>query len=128
MSRTVLICDDAKFMRVVIARMLESGGWTVVGEAATGPEALAQYGQLKPDLVTMDVVMPEMGGIETVRQIVAADPGAAIIMCSAMGQEAMMAEAIESGAAAFVVKPFDEHKLLRAADQALARRMARSAQ
>lgn len=128
MSRTVLICDDARFMRTVIGRMLENGGFTIAGEAATGPEALAKYAELKPDLVTMDVVMPEMGGIETARQITGSDPDACIVMCSAMGQDALMADALKAGAAAFVVKPFDEPKLLAAATEALARRAARSAQ
>lgn len=128
MSRTVLICDDAKFMRTVIGRMLSNGGFTVVGEAGTGPEGLRMYQELKPDLMTMDVVMPEMGGIEAARQITTLDPDACIVMCSAMGQDALMADALKAGAAAFVVKPFDEARLLAAAEEALARRTARSAQ
>ena len=128
MSYTVLICDDATFMRRVIERMLVAAGYTVVGEAATGPEALRQYAALKPDLVTMDVVMPDMGGIDTARAITAKDPDACIVMCSAMGQDALMAEALKAGAASFVVKPFDQPQLLAAAEQALARRTARAAQ
>jgi len=128
MSRTVLICDDANFMRRVIERMLVAGGFTVVGEAATGPEAVARYDELKPDLVTMDVVMPEMGGIESARAITAKDPDACIVMCSAMGQDALMVEALKAGASAFVVKPFDQTKLLAAAEEALARRAARATQ
>lgn len=128
MSRTALICDDAAFMRRVIEKMLVGGGFTIVGEAATGPEAVRQYQALKPDLVTMDVVMPDMGGIDTARAITAQDPDACIVMCSAMGQDALMAEALKAGAAAFVVKPFDQVKLLAAAEQALARRTARAAQ
>lgn len=128
MSRTALICDDATFMRKVIERMLVAGGFTIVGEASTGPEALRQYEALKPDLVTMDVVMPEMGGIETARSITSRDPDACIVMCSAMGQDALMAEALKAGASAFVVKPFDQPKLLAAAEEALARRAARAPQ
>ena len=128
MSRTALICDDATFMRKVIERMLTAGGYTVVGEAASGPEAARKYFELKPDLVTMDVVMPEMGGIETARSITARDPYACIIMCSAMGQDALCAEALKAGAKAFVVKPFDQAKLLHTAEEALAKRMARAAQ
>ena len=128
MSRTVLICDDATFMRRVIEKMLVAAGFTVAGEASTGPEALSKYEQLKPDLVTMDVVMPEMGGIETARAITARDPEACIVMCSAMGQDALMAEALKAGASSFVVKPFDQAKLVAAAEEALARRTARAAQ
>jgi len=125
MSRTVLICDDAKFMRSVMSRMLGNGGFTIVGEAGTGPEAIRLYDELKPDLVTMDVVMPEMGGIESTRRIIASHPDACIVMCSAMGQEAMFGEAREAGARSFVVKPFDEARLLQAAEEALTERAAR---
>ena len=106
MSHTVLVCDDAIFMRTMISDILQQSGFEVVGEAETGVEAVAQYRKLKPDLVTMDIVMPDMGGIDAVREITKFDPNARILMCSAMGQQALVVEAIQAGAKDFVVKPF----------------------
>lgn len=114
MERTVLICDDALFMRTVLADILRQAGFSVVGEAATGAEAVAKYRELKPDLVTMDIVMPDMGGIEAVREILREFPGARILMCSAMGQQALVVEAIEAGARDFIVKPFQPSRVLEA--------------
>ena len=106
MADTVLVCDDAMYMRSTLKKILTSGGLEVVGEAGNGIEAVENYKKLRPSLVTMDIVMPDMGGIEAVREIVKFDPEARIVMCSAMGQQALMVEAIEAGARDFVVKPF----------------------
>ncbi len=97
MSHTVLVCDDAIFMRTMITDILAQAGFEVVGEAETGTQAVEKYRQLKPDLVTMDIVMPDMGGIDAVREIVKHDPDAKILMCSAMGQQALVVEAIQAG-------------------------------
>jgi len=96
-SHTVLVCDDAIFMRTMITDILAQAGFEIVGEAETGTQAVEKYRQLKPDLVTMDIVMPDMGGIDAVREIVKQDPDAKILMCSAMGQQALVVEAIQAG-------------------------------
>ena len=114
MSHTVLVCDDAIFMRTMISDILSQAGIEVVGEAESGSQAVAKYRQLKPDLVTMDIVMPDMGGIEAVREICKTDPEAKILMCSAMGQQALVVEAIQAGAKDFVVKPFQPSRVLEA--------------
>ncbi len=119
MGRTVLICDDAIFMRTMIADILKQAGFEVVGEAETGSEAVERYRELKPDLVTMDIVMPDMGGIDAVREIVKEDPDAKILMCSAMGQQALVVEAIQAGARDFVVKPFQPSRVLEAVQRVL---------
>jgi two-component system, chemotaxis family, chemotaxis protein CheY len=118
-SHTVLICDDAIFMRTMIADILQQSGFEVVGEAETGVQAIEKYQQLRPDLVTMDIVMPDMGGIDAVREITRADPGARILMCSAMGQQALVVEAIQAGAKDFVVKPFQPSRVLEAVQRVL---------
>jgi two-component system, chemotaxis family, chemotaxis protein CheY len=119
MNQTVLICDDAIFMRTMIGDILKQAGFDVVGEAQTGVEAVEQYRELKPNLVTMDIVMPDMGGIDAVREIVKEDPGARILMCSAMGQQALVIEAIQAGARDFVVKPFQPSRVLEAVQRVL---------
>ncbi len=119
MSHTVLVCDDAIFMRTMIADILTSAGFTVVGEAESGSQAVQRYAELKPDLVTMDIVMPDMGGIDAVREIVKGDPDAKILMCSAMGQQALVVEAIQAGAKDFVVKPFQPSRVLEAVQRVL---------
>jgi len=119
MAKTVLICDDAIFMRTMIRDILQQAGFDVVGEAETGAQAVERYRELKPDLVTMDIVMPDMGGIDAVRQIVAEDPDAKILMCSAMGQQALVIEAIQAGARDFVVKPFQPSRVLEAVQRVL---------
>lgn len=119
MAHTVLVCDDAMFMRTMIADILGQAGFEVVGEAETGEQAVARYRELKPDLVTMDIVMPAMGGIEAVRAICREDPGAKILMCSAMGQQALVVEAIQAGAKDFVVKPFQPSRVLEAVQRLL---------
>ncbi len=119
MSRTVLIVDDAIFMRTMIADILKGAGFEVVGEASSGVEAVAKYKELKPDLVTMDIVMPDMGGIDAVREIIKEDPDARILMCSAMGQQGLVVEAIQAGARDFVVKPFQPSRVLEAVQRLL---------
>ena len=119
MSHTVLDCDDAIFMRTMISDILTQAGFEVVGEAESGSQAVEKYRALKPDLVTMDIVMPDMGGIEAVREICKADPEAKILMCSAMGQQALVVEAIQAGAKDFVVKPFQPSRVLEAVQRVL---------
>jgi two-component system, chemotaxis family, chemotaxis protein CheY len=111
---TILVVDDAKFMRVTLCNMLTSSGYSVVGEAENGAEAVEKFRELQPDLVTMDITMPEMNGIEAVKIIMNEYPKAKIIMCSAMGQQKIVVEAIESGAKDFIVKPFDEVRVVDA--------------
>jgi two-component system, chemotaxis family, chemotaxis protein CheY len=118
-SRTVLVCDDALFMRTMVKDILSQAGFTVVGEAENGQQAVEQYKKLKPDLVTMDIIMPEMGGIEAVKKIMEVDPQARILMCSAMGQQALVLEAIQVGAKDFVVKPFQPSRVLEAVQRVL---------
>lgn len=119
MSHTVLVCDDAIFMRTMISDILTQAGYEVVGEAETGAQAVERYKQLKPELVTMDIVMPDMGGIDAVREIMRLDPAAKILMCSAMGQQALVIEAIQAGAKDFVVKPFQPSRVLEAVQRVL---------
>ncbi|MBA3340916.1 MAG: response regulator [Gemmatimonadaceae bacterium] len=119
MNNTVLVCDDAVFMRTMISDILTQAGLEVVGEAASGAQAVERYKALRPDLVTMDIIMPEMGGIEAVKEITAFDPQARVLMCSAMGQQALVAEAIEAGAKDFVVKPFQPSRVLEAVQRVL---------
>lgn len=114
MAKNVLICDDAAFMRMMIKDILSKNGYTVAGEAENGAKAVEKYGELKPDLVLMDITMPEMDGIQALKTIKAGDPGAKVIMCSAMGQQAMVIEAIQSGAKDFIVKPFQADRVLEA--------------
>jgi two-component system chemotaxis response regulator CheY len=114
---TVLICDDAVFMRTMVADILQNAGFEVVGEAETGVQAVEKYKQLKPDLVTMDIVMPEMSGIDAVKQICAHDPQAKIMMCSAMGQQSLVVDAIAAGAKDFVLKPFRPNRVLEVVQQ-----------
>lgn len=119
MSNTVLVCDDAVFMRTMIGDILTQAGLEVVGEAESGAQAVEQYMALRPDLVTMDIIMPEMGGIEAVRAITDFDPQARVLMCSAMGQQSLVAEAIQAGAKDFVVKPFQPSRVLEAVQRVL---------
>jgi len=118
-SHTVLICDDAVFMRTMVADILQHAGFEVVGEAESGVQAVEKYKQLRPDLVTMDIVMPDMGGIDAVREICKHDPAAKVLMCSAMGQQALVVEAIQAGARDFVVKPFQPSRVLEAVQRVL---------
>jgi two-component system chemotaxis response regulator CheY len=118
-SHTVLVCDDAIFTRTMITDILSQAGFEVVGEAESGVQAVEKYRQLKPDLVTMDIVLPDRGGIAAVREICKNDPDAKILMCSAMGQQALVVEAIQAGAKDFVVKPFQPSRVLEAVQRVL---------
>lgn len=118
-GKRVLIVDDAIFMRTMIGDILRQAGYEVVGEASTGAEAVQKFKELKPDLVTMDIVMPDMGGIDAVREIIKIDPHARILMCSAMGQQGLVVEAIQAGAREFVVKPFQPSRVLEAVQRVL---------
>jgi two-component system chemotaxis response regulator CheY len=120
MLKTVLVCDDAVFMRTMLADVLTQAGFAVIGQAKTGAEAVEKYRELRPDLVTMDIVMPDMGGIEAVKEIVHEFPDARILMCSAMGQQSLVIEAIQAGARDFVVKPFQPSRVLEAVQRVLA--------
>lgn len=114
MAKNILICDDAAFMRMMIKDILTKNGYTVVGEAENGAKAVEKYAELKPDLVLMYITMPEMDGIQALKKIKEADPSATVIMCSAMGQQAMVIESIQSGAKDFIVKPFQADRVLEA--------------
>ena len=114
MAKNILICDDAAFMRMMIKDILTKNGYNIVGEAENGAKAVEKYAELKPDLVLMDITMPDMDGIEALKKIKAADANASIIMCSAMGQQAMVIESIQSGAKDFIVKPFQADRVLEA--------------
>lgn len=115
----VLVVDDAIFMRKMISQILEENGMEIVGEAGTGSKAVECYKELKPDLVTMDIIMPEMNGIDAVREIVAGDAQAKIIMCSALGQQALVQEAIAAGAKDFLIKPFNPSRVVEVISRAL---------
>ena len=114
MAQKILVVDDAAFMRMMLKDILTKGGYEVCGEAADGIEALAKYNELKPDLVTLDITMPNKDGIAALKDIKAADPSALCVMCSAMGQQSMVIEAIQSGAKDFIVKPFQAERVLEA--------------
>jgi two-component system chemotaxis response regulator CheY len=113
-KQTVLICDDAVVMRMMIKGILTQAGYEVVGEAENGVQAVEMYKEIKPSFVTMDMVMPEMDGINAVRSIIADDAAAKIIMCTSMGQQQLVVDAIKAGAKGFVTKPFQGPKLLEA--------------
>ena len=116
----VLVVDDAAFMRKVVSDALKGGGHEVIGEASNGVEAVARYQELQPELMTLDITMPEMDGLTALKEIIAIDPSARIIMCSALGQESKVLEAIKAGAKDFVVKPFKPDRVLDAVGKALA--------
>ena len=111
MSARILVVDDAAFMRMVLKKAIEDAGYTVVGEAENGLKAIEKYKELNPDIVTMDITMPEMDGISAVKAIREIDPSAKIVMCSAMGQQAMVIDAIQAGAKDFIVKPFQNDRV-----------------
>ena len=115
----VLVVDDAAFMRKMVSDALAKGGHEVVGEAGNGVEAIAQFQALKPDLVTLDITMPEKDGLAALAEIMAADPSAKVVMCSALGQESKVLEAIKLGAKDFVVKPFQADRVIEAVGKAL---------
>ena len=114
MAKSILICDDAAFMRMMIKDILVKNGYNIAGEAENGAKAVEKYQETNPDLVLMDITMPEMDGIQALKKIRANDGNANVIMCSAMGQQAMVIEAIQSGAKDFIVKPFQPDRVLEA--------------
>jgi len=116
----ILVVDDAAFMRKMVTDALTKGGHTVIGEAGNGTEAVEQYQSLKPDLTTLDITMPEKDGLSALKDIMALDPSAKVIMCSALGQESKVLESIKLGAKDFVVKPFQAERVLDAVGKALA--------
>lgn len=119
MSHKVLLVDDAAFMRMMLKDILSNNGYEIVGEAENGAVAVDKYVELKPDIVIMDITMPEMDGLQAIKEIRAKDPQAKVIMCSAMGKQGMVIEAIQSGAKDFVVKPFQPDRVLEAVGKAL---------
>ena len=110
----IMVVDDAAFMRMMVKNALAQGGYTDVIEATDGQDAVKIYGEQNPDLVLMDITMPEMDGIQALKKIKESDPGAMVIMCSAMGQQAMVIESIQSGAKDFIVKPFQADRVIEA--------------
>ncbi len=119
MSKRVLITDDAAFMREMLREILTDGGYEVVAEAADGDEALARFREHRPDVITLDIVMPGKSGLDVLREITALDPSACIVMCSALGQEALVMEALEAGAKEYIIKPFKPDQVLGALNEAL---------
>lgn len=116
----VLVVDDAAFMRKMVTDALSKGGHEIVGEAGNGVEALAQYQELRPDVMTLDITMPEKDGLAALKDIIAVDPSAKVVMCSALGQESKVLESIKLGAKDFVVKPFQPDRVMAAVEKALA--------
>jgi two-component system chemotaxis response regulator CheY len=116
----VLVVDDAAFMRKVVGDALTSGGHEVVGEATNGAEAVERFQELRPELTTLDITMPEKDGLAALAEIMAIDPAARVVMCSALGQESKVLESIKLGAKDFVVKPFQAARVLEAISKALA--------
>lgn len=117
--KRVLIVDDAAFMRMMVKDILQKNGFEVVGEGSNGIQAVELYKQERPDVVTMDITMPDMDGIEAVKQIKAFDSNAKIVMCSAMGQQSMVMDAIKAGARDFIVKPFQADRVLEAINKVI---------
>ncbi|NUK29260.1 response regulator [Parageobacillus sp. VR-IP] len=115
----ILIVDDAKFMRITLTKILQKANHTIIGEAENGKEAVELYQSLHPDVVILDITMPVMNGIEAVRAIKQVDRNTKIIICSAIGQQRLVVEAIEAGAADFIVKPFEENRVLEAINRLL---------
>jgi two-component system chemotaxis response regulator CheY len=108
----ILIVDDAQFMRNILRKLFESAGHTIVGEAGTADEGVEEYAKLKPDIVTMDICMPNKSGIDAIKEIVKLDKNAKILVCSALGQELLVMEAVQAGAKDFIVKPFKKEKII----------------
>ena len=112
MGNRILLVDDAMIIRMILRKILTEAGFEIAGEASNGAEAIRKYQELRPDLVTMDITMPEMGGIKALKSIREIDPNAKVIICSAMGQKSLIIEAMEAGAVNFLSKPFDEEKVV----------------
>ena len=119
MAKSVLICDDAAFMRMMIKDILTKNGFVVAGEAENGIKAIEKYQETHPDLVLMDITMPEMDGIQALKEIKKINENAKIVMCSAMGQQAMVIESIQAGARDFIVKPFQADRVIEAVRKVL---------
>lgn len=119
LNNRILIVDDAAFMRMMIKDILTKNDYEVVGEAENGLKAVEKYKDLSPDLVLMDITMPELDGIQAVKQIKEIDPAAKVVMCSAMGQQAMVIESIQAGAKDFIVKPFQAERVIEAIQKVL---------
>lgn len=117
----LLIVDDAAFMRMTIKKMVEAHGHVVSAEAANGIEAIEKYSEVHPDVVLLDITMPEMNGVEALKKIKEMDPAARVVICSAMGQQAMVAQAIQYGAKDFIVKPFEEDRLIASIDKVMSK-------
>jgi two-component system chemotaxis response regulator CheY len=115
----VLIVDDTAFMRAAIKKVLEENGFEAVGEAQNGAEAIKKYMELKPDIVTMDITMPEMSGVDSLKTLMKIDPGARIVVISAMGQQEMVREAILFGAKSFIIKPFKSAHVIQTLNKVL---------
>ncbi len=118
-DKTILLVDDAAFMRMMLKDILTKNGYNVVGEAENGLKAIEKYKELKPGLVILDITMPEMDGIQAAKGIKAVDPNAVIVMCSAMGQQAMVIESIQAGARDFIVKPFQPDRVIEAVQKVI---------
>lgn len=115
----VLIVDDAAFMRMTIKKMLEAHGHSVIAEAENGVEAVKKSIEVNPDVILLDITMPEMNGVDALNKIKEMNPSAKVIICSAMGQQAMVAQAIQYGAKDFIVKPFEEDRLIAAVERVM---------
>jgi len=118
-GKTILLVDDAAVMRMMLKKILVENGYDVVGEAENGVKAVEKYKELKPSLVIMDITMPEMNGIEATRAIKQVDSNALVVMCSAMGQQAMVIESIQAGARDFIVKPFQGERVIEAVQKVI---------
>jgi len=119
MGKKVLIADDASFMRMMLKKILEEGGYEVVAEAQNGKEAIDKYRELKPDLIISDMVMPEKGGIDVIKEVIEEFPEANVLICSAIGQQALVIEAIQAGAKDYIVKPFEQSNVLETVNKIL---------
>ncbi len=120
MPGQVLVVDDALFMRNMLTDIFLQAGWDVVGEAENGEQAVSMYKQQRPDLVTMDIVMPVLGGIDALKKILQLEPEARVVVCSALGQKHLILEAITAGARDFIVKPFQSEQVLEVAERVIA--------
>ena len=116
----VLVVDDAAFMRKMVTDALTGGGHEIVGEAANGSEAVQRFQELRPDVMTLDITMPEKDGLTALRELIAIDPSAKVVMCSALAQESKVLEAVKAGAKDFIAKPFQAQRVLTAIDKVLA--------
>ncbi|HBE76165.1 MAG TPA: two-component system response regulator [Firmicutes bacterium] len=119
MGNRILIVDDAMIIRMILTKILTMAGFQIAGEASTGAEGVRKYKEVRPDLVTMDITMPGMGGISALKAIREFDPQAKVVICSAMGQKALIMDAMQAGAINFIAKPFDEAKVIETISTAL---------